>query len=284
VGYYPRSDHAPANAKFRDEPETLARAGLAAPLPVWPETLAPLIKQVIFYLRAAPALLGFGASLVYLMGLRALRRPDSLARRDFARMMSRLVCPAANLQVRVVGGEKLTRARPCVYVVNHQSHLDYVILGRIFPEDTVVMARQRRDLPVIRWLFEGTGNIAVERDVPVRAVAALRQAERVIRERGESVWIFPEGTRGKVAGRLQPFKRGAFRLALSAGVPVVPIVVSPLKPRTDIPGHRLLPNRVEVHVLDPVSTAGLPPDQEPALRGRVHALMADTLRRLPAGA
>jgi 1-acyl-sn-glycerol-3-phosphate acyltransferase len=70
------------------------------------------------------------------------------------------------------------------------------------------MASQIGDWPFMGMLFRSSGSIALDRDVPVRAAAALDEAERAIREDGLSVWMFAEGTRGKIPGKLGPFKRG----------------------------------------------------------------------------
>ena len=99
--------------------------------------------------------------------------------------------------------------------------------------------------------------------------------------------MFAEGTRGKVAGQLGPFKRGAFRLAAATGVPIVPIVISPLKPYTDLRGRRLEPHDVVIQVLEPVFAAGSTHEDEHALREDVRRRMQCTLsqshstKRLP---
>src|SRR5690606_10645483 len=144
------------------------------------------------------------------------------------RVISRLVQPVLGLTVKVQGQTNLTAARPCVFVVNHQSTFDVPILSSIFPEETVLVAKKElRKIPLFGWLYAATGNILIDRGHNARAVQRLREAQEAIRDRGVSVWIFPEGTRGRVSGELLPFKRGAFHLAIGTGVPIVPVVVSP---------------------------------------------------------
>jgi 1-acyl-sn-glycerol-3-phosphate acyltransferase len=234
-----------------------------------------------FWLRASAGGLGFGLSVLWYIVLRILPMSHARRRQSFARVMGRLCCGAAGLRVSVVGRENLLKHVPCVYVANHQSQVDYPIVGTIFPGSAVVMGRQIGDWPVLGPLFRGAENVALDRDVPVRAVAALAAAARTIREKKLSVWMFAEGTRGKVTGKLGPFKRGAFRLAATTGVPVVPIVISPLKPFTDLRGRRLTPHDVVIQILEPVFATGATREDEEALRDEVRRRMQCTLSQLP---
>jgi len=152
-----------------------------------------------------------------------------------------------------------------------------VIVGHIFPGDTLIMASQIGDWPFMGMLFRSSGSLTLEKDVPVRAAADLEKAERAIREDNNSVWMFAEGTRGKIPGKMGPFKRGAFRLAARTGVPVIPVVISPLKPETDLRGRRLTPHDVTLEVLDPVYANGPTREDEEELRDEVRARMQQTL-------
>ena len=254
---------------LRHHARRIRRAGAA---------VQPIVMQrARFYLRLVAGAAGFAAAVLYLVVLRLLRRRRSTSRGAFAHLMGRLTCAGIGVRVRARHRERMHLHHPCVYVANHQSYADYPIMANVFPSSAVVMARQVGDLPLLGWLFRDTGNIVVDRDVPLRAAAALDDAERAIRERDVSVWIFPEGTRGEVAGRLGPFRRGAFRLAIVTGVPIVPVVASPLKPHIDLKARRLDPHEVELRVLEPVPVAGLAEDDEERLRAHVRTLMQAAL-------
>ncbi|MEP6494587.1 MAG: lysophospholipid acyltransferase family protein [bacterium] len=235
------------------------------------------MQRAAFWLRASAGVTGFGIAVTWYAFTRLLPMSPGDRRQSFARLLGRLCCGAAGLRVRIVGQERLLTHHPCVYVANHQSQIDYPIVGLIFPGSAVVMGRQVGDWPIIGPLFRGAENIALDRDVPVRAAAALLQAERTIREQKLSVWMFAEGTRGKVPGVLGPFKRGAFRLAAATGAPIVPVVISPLKPHTDLRARRLSPHDVVIHVLEPVFAAGASRDDEDSLREKVRGQMQRTL-------
>ena len=237
-----------------------------------------LVRQrVTFWIRMSLGCTGFGLAVGWYAVLRLVPVSNAFRRESFARVMARLCCRPLGIRLTVVGRERVGQQRPCVYASNHQSQIDYPIVGNIFPGDALVMASQIGDWPFMGMLFRSSGSIALDRDVPMRAAAALDEAEKAIRDDGLSVWMFAEGTRGKVAGTLGPFKRGAFRLAAQTGVPIVPVVISPLKPYTDLRGRRLTAHDVTLHVLEPVYANGSSREDEDELRGEVRARMQRTL-------
>ncbi|MEO5814121.1 MAG: lysophospholipid acyltransferase family protein [Gemmatimonadaceae bacterium] len=231
----------------------------------------------MFWIRVSIGGLGFVLAVTWYTLLRFVPVSNAFRRKSFARVMARLVTPPVGIRLTIVGRDRVGRHVPCVYASNHQSQIDYPIVGHIFPDDTLIMASQIGDWPFMGMLFRSSGSIALDRDVPVRAAAALDEAERAIRDDGLSVWMFAEGTRGKVAGTLGPFKRGAFRLAARTGVPVIPVVISPLKPETDLRGRRLSPHDVTLQVLDPVYANGPTREDEDELRDEVRRRMQHTL-------
>lgn len=237
----------------------------------------------MFYVRLALAVLGFVAASVYGVAIAVLRRDRSRVAYDYAQMLVRATRPALGLRVRVVGRERMLQQRPCVYVANHQSSYDVPVLAELYPPDTVVIGKKELLwIPFFGWLFKVTGNVLIDRKDNPSAVGRLREAEIAILERRVSVWIFPEGTRGRVPGQLLPFKKGAFYMAVAAGVPIVPVVVSPLKPVFDPERRRLRPGTVEVRVLEPVSTSGRSEGDVVRLLGEVWERMQAELTEMAA--
>lgn len=209
-----------------------------------------------FTLRALLGLLGVaGAVASGLVELLVGRDRPRLASRIMHRM-GRLVCPAIGVRLHVDGIERLAASQPCVYVANHQSFVDYPVLGSIYPERTVVLGRANlARMPIIGRLYRATGNLLVDRADGGSRQAALAALLAAVRA-GQSVWVFPEGTRNRTPGTLLPFHAGAFRVASEIGVPVVPIVVEPLRPRTDVHARRLDPRTLRIRVLEPVLPDG----------------------------
>lgn len=235
----------------------------------------------MFYLRAFLAALGFAAASVYGIAIALLRRDRSLVARDYGRALARTVQPLIGMRMVLHGEENLYRDRPCIYICNHQSAFDVPLLGGVYPSGTVIIAKKEiSDVPLFGWIFEATGNIRIDRADRGQSVGRLREAEEAIRTRRVSVWIFPEGTRGKEPGKLLPFKRGAFHMAVATGAPLVPIVVAPLQERYNVKRRLIRPGTVEIKVLEPIPTAALRQEDVPALLEEAQLRMGAALARL----
>jgi 1-acyl-sn-glycerol-3-phosphate acyltransferase len=178
--------------------------------------------------------------------------------------------------------ERLRDRRPCVLVGNHQSFLDVVTFGSIFPPRTVSAGkREIGRIPVFGWFYRLSGNLIIDRAHARSALASLDAAAEAMRAEKIAVWFMPEGHRNH-GQRLLPFKSGAFRLAVAAQAPVVPVVAAPLTAIADT-GRRLArPGTLRVRVLEPVDTQGLQPADVAALTARVRELMQEALDALAA--
>jgi 1-acyl-sn-glycerol-3-phosphate acyltransferase len=164
---------------------------------------------------------------------------------------------------------------PYVVVANHQSVLDILLLSRL-PREMKWMAKESLfRVPWLGWMFALAGDISVRRGDPESGSAAVRRA-RVYLARGMSVMIFPEGTRTR-DGSLGPFKGGAFRLALEAGLPVLPVAVSGTADGMPRGGPWVRPCRATARLLPPVSIAGYGPGEGARLRDEVRARIAAAL-------
>jgi len=164
----------------------------------------------------------------------------------------------AGVDVRVTGEEHLWSQRPAVFIFNHQSGIDMLVLCRLLRRDIVGIAKQEiRRNPIFGPAFALAGAVFVDRFNHQRAVAALKPALDALRQ-GVSIVLAPEGTRSSTP-RLGRFKKGAFHLAMTAGVPIVPIV---LRNTLDaLPKHAMVvrPTTIEVVVHPPISTADWTP-------------------------
>lgn len=184
-----------------------------------------------------------------------------LATRDRRRALDRAIglwgdwgCRAAGIMLEVEGAEHLEEARPAVFVINHQSGIDPILVCALLRRGFVGVAKTEiRRNPLLGPAFAFAETVFVDRGDTPRAVAALETAAETLRD-GLSVAVAPEGTRspGHVVG---PFKKGAFRLAMAARVPVVPIVI--LNSADVLPRRHwvMTPAEVRVIVHAPIPTA-----------------------------
>ena len=134
-------------------------------------------------------------------------------------------------------------------------------------------------IPVFGWFYRLSGNLILDREHARSAHGSLSAAAQAMREERLSVWFMPEGHRN-TGPELLPFKNGAFRLALAARVPVVPIVAGPLTAILDTRRRSARRGPLPMRVLDPVPTEGLENRDLPELAARVRARMQETLEEL----
>lgn len=124
----------------------------------------------------------------------------------------------------IEGGDNIPRDRPYVLMMNHQSIGDILVAWLITPTPVRFIAKHiLRYVPVVGWIMIIFGMVSIDRSNAHDAARALKKAARVLKN-GTSLCAFPEGTRSK-DGRIGPFKRGVFLLAIKAGVPIVPVAV-----------------------------------------------------------
>ena len=164
---------------------------------------------------------------------------------------------------------------PYVVVANHQSMLDILLLSRLPREMKWVAKESLFKVPWLGWMFTLAGDIRVRRGDPESGSVAVRRAREYL-SRGMSVMIFPEGTRSR-DGSLRPFKGGAFRLAIDAGVPVLPVAVSGTAGGMPRGGPWVRPCRATARLLPPVSPSRYGPGGAAALRDEVRARIAAAL-------
>ena len=201
----------------------------------------------------------------------------------YGKVFCRGVVRLMGWRIDVANRPRMDEFRPCVFVANHQSFLDVVTFGSVFPPRTVSAGkREIGRIPIFGWFYRLSGNLVIDRANPRDARDSLDAAARTIREEAVSVWFMPEGHRN-TGPELLPFKTGAFRLALAARVPVVPIVAEPLGVIADTKMRRARPGVLRVTVLEPVTTDGPEPASVAQLASTVRARMQEELDRLRLG-
>ena len=161
--------------------------------------------------------------------------------------------------------------RPFVVVSNHESFSDILLISHLPWEMKWLSKAELFRIPFLGWMMWLVGDIPVKRGFSPSAVEALARCGAALANR-VSVMIFPEGTRSKTA-ELLPFKDGAFRLAIEAGVPILPVAVSGTSTALRKHDWRFGKSVAEVRVLEPVETAGLSLADVPELKARVRSLI-----------
>lgn len=161
----------------------------------------------------------------------------------------------AGVKLDVNGEQNLWAQRPAVVIFNHQSKVDVMILAKLMRRDMAGIGKQEiKKSPVIGRILEYAGTVFIDRKNSASAIDAMAPLVDVIKNEGKSVAIAPEGTRS-LSPKLLPFKKGAFHLAIQAGVPILPIVIhnaGDIAPKNEFV---MRPGTVKIDVLPPVDTS-----------------------------
>lgn len=225
-------------------------------------------------LLALPFTLAASATLLILAPLPGRRRRGDAMIRWWARSVLRIT----GVRHRVVGEGNLPADEdaPCIFVSNHTSALDIPVCLAHLPGHVRLLAKRSLfQVPVFGWLLRLEGFVPVDRSSQRRARRSLRPAAERIRE-GTRVFVFPEGTRGRT-GELSPFKTGAFRLAIQAGVPVIPLAVSGAREILPPRSVRVKEGVVTLAVGPPIPTEGRTEEDRHQLREEAKRWIQQTL-------
>lgn len=169
-------------------------------------------------------------------------------------MFGDLATALTGVELDIKGEENLWVKRPAVFIFNHQSKADVMILAKLLRKDIAGIGKQEiRSIPIFGRLMEYAGTVFIDRKNTTSAIKAMAPLVDVIQKEGKSVALSPEGTRS-LSPKLLPFKKGAFHLAMQAGVPIVPVVLhnaGDIAPKNEFV---MRPARVRIEVLPPVDT------------------------------
>jgi putative phosphoserine phosphatase/1-acylglycerol-3-phosphate O-acyltransferase len=211
--------------------------------------------QLTDYLRSIAATVSLIPSAVAGLPILALTGSMSEARNFATSIFADVSSALIGLNLVVRNEHHLWENRPAVFVFNHQSKVDIVILARLLRRDIAGVGKKEiKNMPLIGKTLEMAGIIFIDRDNSASAIRAMKPLVDAMRNQGKSVAISPEGTRS-ITPKLGPFKKGPFHLAMQAGVPIVPIVIhnaGDVAPKGDFVFR---PATVEVDVLTPVDTS-----------------------------
>lgn len=189
------------------------------------------------------------------------------------RLWARAILAVAAVRTRIEILDPLPEG-PVVFVSNHVSAIDIPILFHVLPRSfRIVYKRSLLYVPLMGLFLAASRNVAIDRSRAFKAKRSLDAAARRI-GRGVSVALFPEGTRSGGA-TMGSFKRGSFKLAIDAGVPVVPVSLAGVE-KVRLPGS-LVPGTVRVRIHRAIPTAGLEPNDAEPLAARAESVVRQDL-------
>ncbi|MFT6266295.1 MAG: 1-acyl-sn-glycerol-3-phosphate acyltransferase [Oleiphilaceae bacterium] len=202
--------------------------------------------------------------------------PDNtrLAARTFSWFGTKIL----GIKVQLQGTEFFKDMPPSVVVANHQDNLDLIICGAVIPKRTVsVGKRSLLLLPGFGLIYWLAGNVLIDRSNKKNSNSTLDTTTEALTKGNRSIWMFAEGTRNQ-GKNILPFKKGAFRMAIEAGVPIVLICVQSYSGKLSL--NKLNSGTVNIKVLEPISTKGLTLDDSKQLMDECWQKMKTTLDQL----
>lgn len=235
-----------------------------------------MIKDLLYTMSTAAGAVvftGLGAPLAIALAARRAEDSDKVIQ-----TWARAMLAAAGVRVVVEGLERVPKGQ-CVFVANHQSHFDVPVVFAHVPRHLRFVAKaELARIPLFGHAIRATGNVVVDRQGGSRDRETMKAAVAAVRER-VSLFFFAEGTRSE-DGVLQPFKKGAFVMALEAGVPIVPLAIGGTR-------HILPKNvkwvrggrKVALIVGEPIGTSGLGLERRDELMGRTREEISRLLTR-----
>ena len=191
------------------------------------------------------------------------------------RAWARGLLAVTGVRVRVHNIERSGDGSPHIFLANHVSWYDIPALGSFLPRAKFVAKAELFRMPVLGGAMRAVGMIPIERQNRKAAFGAYDEAARRIRE-GNSVIVFPEGTRG-FDYPLRAFKKGPFVLAIDAGAPIVPVLIHGSREVIRKGSMMVHPGRIDVHLLEPVSVEGYGYDDRNMLADKVRGRIAEAL-------
>ena len=228
------------------------------------------------YLVVAPALVlvtAFSAILVLILSFFTNARTAS---RRAAVPWARVMAWVTPMRVEVEGRNNIDPLQSYVLVSNHQSQFDiFVLYGWLGVDFKWVMKQELRKVLGVGVACERLGHIFIDRSNHAAAIATLEAARTKIVD-GTSVIFFPEGTRSR-DGQLLPFKRGAFRMAVDLGLPILPLTVTGTRDVLPANTSDLMPGSARLIIHEPISIEGVTVEGCQELSDRVREVIASSL-------
>ncbi|ORB99714.1 HAD-IB family hydrolase [Mycobacterium kansasii] len=198
----------------------------------------------------------------------------------FTANFSQLLLATSGVHLNVIGKENLTAKRPAVFIFNHRNQVDPVIAGALVRDNWVgVGKKELQNDPIMGTLGKLLDGVFIDRDDSAAAVETLHTVEDRARN-GLSIVIAPEGTRLDTT-EVGPFKKGPFRIAMAAGIPIVPIVIRNAEIVASRNSTTINPGTVDVAVFPPIPVDDWSLDALPDRIAEVRQLYLDTLKNWP---
>jgi 1-acyl-sn-glycerol-3-phosphate acyltransferase len=179
--------------------------------------------------------------------------------------------------VSISGKEHIKKNTSYIIVPNHQSYYDiFLVYGWLGVFIKWVMKIELRKVPMFGICCEKMGHIYIDRSSTQAAIDSLNEAKKTLD--GASIVMFPEGTRTET-GALGPFKKGAFRMAIDLGIPLLPVTIIGTKDILPTKSFSLFPGRAKIVVHKPIDISNYSLEEIEKLMTEVRGIIEEPLKQ-----
>jgi 1-acyl-sn-glycerol-3-phosphate acyltransferase len=163
----------------------------------------------------------------------------------------------SRIKLKVTGLENFSHDKAYVFVSNHASLYDIVTLQKSIPNNmAMIFKKELARIPFFGWQLYLGPYVMIDRKNYESAMRSIDEAKEKLVKKNISMVVYAEGTRSK-SGEIQPFKRGAFRLASQVGFPIVPVTISGSNKIMPKKTFKLRSGTIHVHFDKPISSEGI---------------------------
>ena len=168
----------------------------------------------------------------------------------------------SGIKLDVKGIENFDKNKTYVFVSNHSSQYDIVTLQKVIPNRmAMIFKKELGKIPFFGWQLKMGPYVMIDRENYEKAMKSIEEAKDKMQKQNISIVVFAEGTRSKT-GEIQPFKRGAFRLATKVGYPIIPTTIIGSNKIMPKGTYKLKRGIIKVYFDKPITSEGIETRQE----------------------
>jgi len=163
----------------------------------------------------------------------------------------------SGIKLNITGLENFSPEKTYVFVPNHSSQYDITSLQYSIPNRmSMIFKKELARIPIFGWTLYLGPYIVIDRNSFSKSMQSIEEAKERMVKQNISVVVFAEGTRSKT-GEIQPFKRGAFRLATKVGYPIIPVSISGSNKIMPKGSFKINPGTIDIHFDKPITPDGV---------------------------
>ena len=181
------------------------------------------------------------------------------------------------IHFRIQNADLIDPNQSYVFIVNHVNLLDILMVGSCIQHPIKFLAKKEiLKIPFVGWIIQQVA-VMVDRSNKESRSRTMLEMKRELNN-GVSILVFPEGTRNRTPHPLKTFYPGGFRIALTAGVPILPVVITNSRNLQPVHSMRFFPGKCEMTFLSPISTENMKTEDVKALSDKVRNIMEAAIR------